>query len=258
VTTEAAESGEAARARAWHHAVHAAVCDVLEPWEHGTVVRATRFPHYYDFNAVRVEDDAQLTVDAVVRFADEALAGLAHRRVDFEVVTVAEPLRAGFESLGWKATRLVWMLHSGQPPPDPEIVVEEVPYDAVRDLRVAWHLEDFPGQDPTAHYDEAREIALRRRARVLAVLEDGAPVAFAELERYGDGAEITNVYVRPDYRGGGRGTATTCAAIRAAADARELWIIADDEDRPKQLYARLGFRAAWTAMEFLRLPDTGL
>ena len=32
-----------ARARAWHHRA-AAVCDVLEPWAHGTVVRATRIP----------------------------------------------------------------------------------------------------------------------------------------------------------------------------------------------------------------------
>jgi hypothetical protein len=30
----------AARARAWHHTV----CDVLEPWDHGTVVRATGYP----------------------------------------------------------------------------------------------------------------------------------------------------------------------------------------------------------------------
>ena len=50
------------------------------------------------------------------------------------------------------------------------------------------------------------------------------------------------------------GTAITRAAIETAGDAEDLWIVADDEDRPKELYARLGFRAAWRAMEFLRLP----
>ena len=40
----------------------------------------------------------------------------------------------------------------------------------------------------------------------------------------------------------------TRAAIEAAGDEHDLWIAADDEDRPKQLYARLGFRPAWTAM----------
>jgi GNAT superfamily N-acetyltransferase len=121
-------------------------------------------------------------------------------------------------------------------------------------LWVAWHLEDYPDQDPTARYAEARDVALRRHAQVLAVLERDAPVAFAQLERDGDAAEITQVYVQPEYRGDGRGTAITREAISAAADVRDLWIVADDEDRPKQLYARLGFRPAWTAMQFLRLP----
>ena len=31
----------ASRARAWVHENQAAVCDVIEPWEHGTVVRAS-------------------------------------------------------------------------------------------------------------------------------------------------------------------------------------------------------------------------
>ena len=46
-----------ARARAWRDAAHDAVCDVVEPWAHGTVVRATRYPGSYEFNAVRVEDE---------------------------------------------------------------------------------------------------------------------------------------------------------------------------------------------------------
>ena len=82
----------------------------------------------------------------------------------------------------------------------------------------------------------------------------GAPVAFAQLEHDGDAAEITQVYVHPQFRGGGRGTAMTRAAIQAAGDVRDLWIVADDHDRPKKLYARLGFRRAWTTMEFTRWP----
>jgi ribosomal protein S18 acetylase RimI-like enzyme len=80
------------------------------------------------------------------------------------------------------------------------------------------------------------------------------PIAFAQLQHDGDGAEITQVYVDPRYRGGGRGTAMTRAAIAAAGDVRDLWIVADDEDRPKELYARLGFRTAWTTMELTRWP----
>jgi hypothetical protein len=74
------DGGVAARACDWHHAAQAAVCDVVEPWAHGTIVRATRYPSYYDFNVVRVEEDPAMSVDALVAFADEALAPLAHRR----------------------------------------------------------------------------------------------------------------------------------------------------------------------------------
>jgi predicted GNAT family acetyltransferase len=148
------------------------------------------------------------------------------------------------------------MHHETPPPAGPAIAVEEVPYDAVHDLRVAWHDEDFPEEaDPESYHRAAREVALGRAARVLAVHEDGVPIAFAQLERDGDdAAEITQVYVHPDHRGGGRGTAMTRAAIEAAAGARDLWIAADDEDRPKELYARLGFRPVWTVLEVTLWP----
>jgi hypothetical protein len=35
---------------------------------------------------------------------------------------------------------------------------------------------------------------------------------------------------------------------------RDLWIDADDEDRPKELHARLGFTPVSTLIEFTRLP----
>ncbi len=244
----------AARARAWRHGFHAAACDVLEPWAHGTVVRATRYEGYWDLNVVRVEDEPGMTVGELIAFTDDALAGLPHRRIDFEQISAGDEARAGFEALGWRTLRLLYLRHESPPPPAPEIVVEQVPYDAVYGLRASWSHEDLPGQDPTAFIAEAREVAMRRDVQVLAVHEGGAPIAYTQIEREGSAAEITQVYVHPDHRGGGRGTALTRAAIAAAGDVDDLWIVADDEDRPKELYARLGFRPAWTAMELTRLP----
>jgi len=244
----------ATRARTWRNAVHASVCDVQEPWAHGTVVRATRHPSYWEFNLVRVEEDPAMSVEALASVADEALAGLAHRRLDFDRIDDAEPLRPGFTAKGWKATRLLWMRHEAPLPSRSEMAVEEADYDAAHDLRVAWQHEDFPDQVPGEYFAQAREVALRRHAQVLVLREGREPVAFAQLERDGGGAEITHVYVHPEHRGAGRGTAMTRAAVEAAGDVSDLWIIADDEDRPKQLYARLGFRPAWVTMEFLRLP----
>ena len=231
------------------------MCDVIEPWEHGVVLRATRFPGYYDFNVVRVDEDPDTTAEELAAFADRAQAGLEHRRVDLEFdPAAADRLRARFEGLGWLTQRLVWMRHEAPVPPGPRLDVEQVHYDTVRHLRVAWHQEDFPGLDPTAFLDHAREVAPRLGTQVLAAFEGGRPVAFAQLEQIGDQAEISQLYVLPEHRGAGLGTALTRAAIEAAGATPELWIVADDEGRPKQLYARLGFRPAWTTVELLRLP----
>jgi ribosomal protein S18 acetylase RimI-like enzyme len=247
----------AARARAWYHGVHAAVCDVFDPWEFGTVVRTTRYPTFFDFNVVRVERDPGMSVEALVAFADEALAGHAHRRIDFEPTEVAEPLRQAFAPYGYASERLVWMRHEAARPEIPhEIAVEEVPYDTVRPLRVGWFKEDFPEAELGGHLAEAREVQLLLGARIFAVMDGEDPVGYAQLEHLGGTAEITQVYVRPDHRGRGIGTALTSTAIDAAGDVDELWIVGDDEGRPKRLYARLGFRPAWTMVELLRLPGS--
>ncbi|MGO9489138.1 MAG: GNAT family N-acetyltransferase [Solirubrobacteraceae bacterium] len=243
----------AVRAREWQRASHVAVCDIVEPWRHGTVVRASRYPTYYDFNVVRVEDDPGMSAVELAAFADRALAGLGHRRLDFDLVEAAQARRGELAALGFKAMRLLWMHHQGAPPPGPPIAVEEVPYEAVDQLRLAWHLEDFEGEEYDRFRVAAKEVAMTRGVRVLAVREQGAAVAFAQLEQVGAGAEITQVYVHPAHRGRGLGTAMTRAAILAAGDVEDLWIVADDEDRAKRLYARLGFRPAWTSMEYLLL-----
>jgi ribosomal protein S18 acetylase RimI-like enzyme len=246
----------AARARDWRRACRAAVCDVAEPWAHGTVLRATDCPSYYDYNVVVVEDEPQMSVAELVALADTALAGMAHRLVDFEQAAAAVPLRAGFEALGWRTTRLLWMHHESAPPPGPDIAVQTVAYEAVQALRVDWLRADgFPDYDPDDFHAQVRRVAEARDVQVLAVYEKGEAIAFAHIEHVGDGAEITQVYVDPRYRGDGRGTALTRAAIVAAGDVRDLWICADDEGRPKELYARLGFRPAATTMEFLRMPS---
>jgi ribosomal protein S18 acetylase RimI-like enzyme len=246
---------EADRARDWVHSAQAAVCDVIEPWEHGTIVRATPHPTYWDYNLVRVEDDVELSADEVVRVADRGLAGLAHRQVGFEFAERGAPIRAEMKRLGWKVTRLVWMLHEGPAPADTGLDVEQVHYDTVRHLRLAWLNEDFPSVDVTDHLEEAREVDGKRNPEVFAVFERDRPIGFTQLERAGDAAEISSVYVDREHRGRGLGTALTKASIAAAGDVSDLWIVADDEDRPKELYARLGFRPVWKLMDFLRVPS---
>jgi ribosomal protein S18 acetylase RimI-like enzyme len=254
-STVISEGSVTARARAWRNAMHAAVCDTIEPWAHGTVVRASRYPTYYDFNVLRVEEDIELDVSELAAQADRALAGLEHRRVDFDLVAAGDSRRGAFEAAGWKAMRLLWMLHEAPGPAgDLGVLVEEADYEETDALRLSWHLEDFADLEYEGYRIGAREVAKAKNARVFVVREAGEPIAFTQVEWGGTSAEVNGVYVDAEHRGRGLGTAITRAAIAAASEAEDLWIVADDEDRPKDLYARLGFRTVWTTIEFLRLP----
>ena len=251
-----------------------AACDVRQPWECGTVWRSSRYPDYWEMNQVVVERPTGLSARALARLSDGLLAGLEHRWVTVEDPDEAVRLRPGFEALGWRVVVLVWMLHSGSPPAgSPRAgegvvgdvpVVEAVPYDAVAALRAAWHEEDFPGTDPGNFHAHVRERALAEGARVLAVRDgSGLPVGFAEVTGGGAGApgergaEVHQVFVTRAQRGRGLGTALTRAAIASAlAPRRDLWIGADDEDRPKELYSRLGFTPVWREWQFFRVPGS--
>lgn len=254
----AATKGDlAVRARTWWRAHQAAVCDTSEPWAHGTVLRASRHPTYYSFNLVRVEEEPAMDAAELAAFADRALDGLGHRRIDFEQIGPARALRAEFERMGWKSQALVWMHHTdpGAVESDEGFDVFEAPYEAADALRLSWQLEDFGDYAYDESFrDGAKAVAMARDVRLLVVRDGAEAIAFAQIERVDGQAEITEVYVHPEHRSGGRGTAMTRAAIRAAADVGELWIVADDEDRPKHLYERLGFAPVCRTMELTWLP----
>jgi GNAT superfamily N-acetyltransferase len=95
-----------------------------------------------------------------------------------------------------------------------------------------------------AFHTQAREVAELADARVIAAVEEGRPVGFAEVETHDGGSEVTQVFVRPERRGAGLGGALTARAIGIGADAAQnVWICAGRDDRPRWLYEGLGFRA---------------
>jgi GNAT superfamily N-acetyltransferase len=241
------------RACGWHHRVQDLICDVVRPWEHGLVVRATAYPSYYDYNVVRVSDDPGVGAGELIEFADGALRGLGHRRVDFDSSDAAEARAAEFEAAGWDALRRVVMRYEGSRP-DPRADVVPAAYDDAANLRLAWLREDFPDVDFTGFDNVAKEVALRLGTETYAMYDErGAAIAFTDVERSDGSAELSRVYVDARRRGAGLGTELTLAAVHAAGDVDDLWILADDEGRPKHLYARLGFREVWRMVKFQRV-----
>jgi GNAT superfamily N-acetyltransferase len=244
------------RAIAWRRAEHARICDVLEATEHGTMVRCTSLPTFWNYNSLRVEGpDRGVSSHALVHAADVLQGDLAHRQVEVEDEAAGARLRPSFEALGWAAERLAWLLLDGPLPPGPEL--EEVPFAQTRPLRLEWG-----AMFPWATSAEAAErfadhedtvAALRGSRALIARDEAGTPVGFASFGARRDEAEIEQVYVTESCRGRGIGGALVTAAARLAGG-DSTWIIADDEGDSKRLYERLGFRPVWLQHVFTRRP----
>lgn len=248
------------RAIAWRHAQHAAVCDHMREWEHGTAVYASRVPGFWTYNSVRVEGpDPGLGAAELAAVADRLQRGLRHRHVEVEDEAAGGRVRPGFERLGWFAERLVWMQLDGPPRGTPApLRISEVPFARTRPLREAWTSTAEWAADEEAVTRFAaleEEVAGRRGARALAAWDDdGEPIGFAAFAEQGGTAEVEQVYVDPALRGHGTGGALVAAAV-AAAGAGVTFIVADDEGDPKRLYARLGFRPVWVQHVFTRRPE---
>jgi GNAT superfamily N-acetyltransferase len=247
------------RAIAWRHGHHAAVCGRVEPWAHGTVVRADDVPSYYDYNLVRVEGpDPGLDAEALAAAAEPALAGLGHRRIEVDDTAAGERLAPGFEALGWVVERLAF-LERELPGPEPrgrhgaDLRIE--PFEATRPLRVAWSGESIWGDEPNfALVEEA--VAARRGTRAAVGRLDGEPAGFAAFSAHGDTVEIETVFCLPERRNGGLGGDLVARALAEAhaGEARRALIEAHDDGDSKRLYERLGFRTVWVRHVFTRVP----
>jgi ribosomal protein S18 acetylase RimI-like enzyme len=243
---------------AWRRGYHARVCDRLEPWAHGTVVRIAELPSFYDYNLARVEGpDPGVDAEELAAAAEPALVDLGHRRIELEDEDAGLRVAGGFARMGWVTERLAYLFRDL---PGPEVAapggaaLSVEGFEATRPLRVAWQTESIWGDTPDFALVE-EEVARRRGTRSVIARSGGRPVGFAAFSASGDAVEIELVFVRPEARGGGLGGALVARALAAAAadGAREAFIEADDVGAAKRLYERLGFRTVWRRSSFTKV-----
>jgi GNAT superfamily N-acetyltransferase len=230
------------RFRQWHLPWKERVCDEVRPFSHGTVFRSPCHPDFWEYNCMRL--DRPMDAGEMIAAADRELVGCSHRLVEW-IIPMPDGVVGELRERGWIANPLVVMLHDGRVHPEGPGKLVEVDYDAVRELRDMWHREDFGEHTETeAFHAQAREVAELADVCVIAAVEDGRPTGFAEVETHDGGSEVTQVFVRPERRGAGLGSALTSRAIVVGADAApDVWICAQRDGRPRRLYERLGFRA---------------
>jgi len=260
------------RAFAFERAMHAAAGRTITgAW--GQAFLAPDLDRCYDRNLLWVvEDGGGLDAAQIDGHADRLIGGhdMPHRRLLLEPPAEAR-LHDGLVGRGYDPSHHVFQLHAGRaatPEAVAGVTVEEAGVEEVlaasdrylqtdrdtpygRDARTRRHLlEHHRGYGPAG--------AEERRF----VVRDGDDVvAWARLWVRGAEAQVEDVVCLAEHRGRGYGRAVVAEATRAALaeDPELLFIVADGDDWPKELYARLGYATAGTLgvyLRFARMPQS--
>jgi GNAT superfamily N-acetyltransferase len=242
-----------ARVLAFLRANLARTADELRPIAGGYLIHSSSLPAVWSINQVRVT--VALGFESVVELADEQMQDRRYLQIVLENQDTGPALEEKFRAASWKTERELLMVLSA--PADHEAdtsIVSDVDEAEAAEVMRRWYGEDE--LDPRA-LAQLVEFSLREsRAcgdRLLGVRSsDGRLVAISKLRGDGRTAQVEDVYTVPEARGRGFGRAVVTRAVELARDAGHdlIFINADDNDWPKQLYARIGFRPLGRLWQF--------
>lgn len=207
---------------------------------YGTAVYTDELPRRLDGNFLRVERPGK----------PEELVAEA-KRLERRLLFVPDPelgesLVPWFAEHGCRVDRHLVMAQLREPERTADLeLVSELDETALRPARRRL-LEDQPWAKPEVVEQLFKAKALigeRVTTRFLAIEVDGEVVSYADLYTSGADAQIEDLGTLPEHRSRGYASAVVLAAIETArgAGADFVFLVADAEDWPKELYRRLGF-----------------
>jgi len=234
--------------------------EVIEyPW--GRAFLSPALPLAWDANWALVERTGMTALE-VIAAADESLAGYAHRAVAIEDEAEGERLSLEIAAIpGWEAERNLYMLLQDSGAEAPGEVLE-VPLSGCEDLRRELIRGEFPPDldDLEATADQLLEMG-RRTGKAGGdrwfVAPPEKPAAACCLLSGAEIGQVEDVGTLAAARGRGLAQAVIRAAIAASRQAghRHTFIVADADDWPRLLYAKLGFEPCGV-LHVLRKPPT--
>jgi ribosomal protein S18 acetylase RimI-like enzyme len=225
----------------------------------GVALFDDELPLVFDRNLFLVDLGARPTVDELIAEAERLQHGLRHRKIHVDDDHGAQ-LEPAFLQRGWRVTRLVVMAHRGESPSDAPDQTSETTADALAPIWAAGIRSEPFGRDE----EVVRQLVAAQRGRADAVAvryfasqsESGEIAAYCELFSDGRTAQIESVMTLPEFRRRGHGRAVVHRAlVEAIGIGHDLvFLLADDEDWPKTLYAKLGFEPLGVVWDFVRQP----
>jgi ribosomal protein S18 acetylase RimI-like enzyme len=229
----------------------------------GWVVRSRAWPGVWMLNHVRVT--SEVTYEQATELCRRYLSDSNYDHLYVEHQGSGQALVQRFRQEGWKVDVEVNSILSGEPdrPVDTGAVIEPDEDEALA-LMKRWLAEDETLQltpEDLDHLLEANRLTWRvRGARRLGIRgSDGRLAGITMLFSDGRIGQVEDVYVIPEARGRSYGRMLVTRAIDLAREGgHELaFIVADDNDWPKQLYRKLGFQPIGRSWLFHREDRSG-
>jgi len=216
-----------------------------QPFRYGTAVFTPELPLRHDSNYL----DVDRPVDSAAGLEAEAdrlfgAAGLHFRVLLFRDAAEGERLAAELPRFG--VDRSVVMVQRRRPDAelDTAAIVELRP-DGVRAARGSMILSYEWGSPAVAQQllDAKNLLADWVTVRCFAAVDGSEVVSYADLYLDGADAQVEDVATLPEHRGRGHAKAvvTRAADEARAAGAEFVFLVAAEDDWPKELYRRLGF-----------------
>lgn len=255
---------DAVRAAAFIHSVEDRCATKLEEWDLGTAVFNLDFPNKWDMNFLRLErDNPSMSAEDIAGVAErlQGAAGLTHRKVIAADFKAGARLAQGFRKLDWNVTRLVWMTRQSSIPEPGPVEVKEMSFDDVKEEWIAVDVEErqMSRDESEMVWRSTKEVVAKvTDAKLFGGIVEGRVAGWCEYHRGERIGQVENVSTTLKARDRGVARSVIAAALaRSASDGNDLdFLIADDDDWPKELYGRLGFQPVAYTYEFMLKPKT--
>lgn len=238
------------------------LCTRQEPFAFGIAFFDEDHPDRFVSNFLCAEIDLDAAdAESLMRAADDILggAGYKHRMVLLRSEDHAVRMEPAFTAAGYRADPIVLMGLRRASDRGPSVQVEERTFAGARPVIHETYRRDerLEPQHVDQFTDQHRAYEGTLGARFFVGLVDGEPAGVCELWMDEGDALVEHVDTLEEFRNRGVARSVVLAAIEAArqAEAERVFIGADDNDWPKELYGRLGFDRLGREWEFIRWPD---
>ena len=237
------------RALAFTWAVAETMADDVVRVPAGTVLSTPSLPGAWSVNCLRLEGPHPgLTLTDADALCAARLPDLPFRHIRVEDEATAERMAGSARAEGWRVEREVIMVLRDPPHGDVDTSrVREGDLQEVLDLTDVWYREDGMATSEQVAAD-LREMSRREHDATPErrfVVDDppGRPAAMTSMRERDRVCQLEDVYALRDVRGRGHARALVSHATAFARRDRHdlVFIVADEDDWPKALYASVGF-----------------